>query len=100
MTGDLILVATGRGANVDDLGLEEVGVEYDQKGDQDRRARAAPRVPHIYAVGDVAGYWQLAHTAFREGEIAAENIAGHHAEMSGRRAALHLHRPRDRAPSA
>jgi dihydrolipoamide dehydrogenase len=40
-------------------------------------------VPHIYAVGDVAGYWQLAHTAFREGEVAAENIAGHHAVVEG-----------------
>ncbi len=29
------------------------------------------------------GYWQLAHTAFKEGEVAAENIAGHHVEMSG-----------------
>jgi dihydrolipoamide dehydrogenase len=34
-------------------------------------------VPHIYAVGDCAGYWQLAHTAFREGEVAAENALGH-----------------------
>ena len=34
-------------------------------------------VPHIYAAGDVAGYWQLAHTGFREGEVAAENAMGH-----------------------
>ena len=34
-------------------------------------------VAHIYAVGDCAGYWQLAHTAFREGEVAAENACGH-----------------------
>ena len=33
-------------------------------------------VPHIYAIGDCAGYWQLAHTAFREGEVAAENAHG------------------------
>jgi dihydrolipoamide dehydrogenase len=38
-------------------------------------------VPHIYAAGDVAGYWQLAHTSFREGEIAAENATGHEVEM-------------------
>ena len=36
---------------------------------------------HIYAVGDCAGYWQLAHTAFREGEVAAENACGHEAVM-------------------
>jgi dihydrolipoamide dehydrogenase len=34
-------------------------------------------VPNVYAAGDVAGRWQLAHTAFREGEIAAENAMGH-----------------------
>ena len=80
--GDLILVATGRGATVDGLGLEDVGIAFDKKGittDATRRTS----LPHVYAVGDVAGYWQLAHTAFREGEVAAENIAGHSVEMSG-----------------
>ena len=38
-------------------------------------------VPHVYAAGDVAGRWQLAHTAFREGEIAAENAMGHEARL-------------------
>ena len=41
-------------------------------------------VPHIYAVGDCAGYWQLAHTAFREGEVAAENACGHDAVVDNR----------------
>src|SRR6266576_1156618 len=41
-------------------------------------------VPHIYAVGDCAGYWQLAHTAFREGEVAAENACGHEAVVDNR----------------
>ena len=41
-------------------------------------------VPHIYAVGDCAGYWQLAHTAFREGEVAAENACGHDAIVDAR----------------
>jgi dihydrolipoamide dehydrogenase len=82
VTGDLVLVATGRGANVDGLGLEDIGVAFDKKGITTDRTRKTS-LPHIYAVGDVAGYWQLAHTAFREGEVAAENIAGHHIEMSG-----------------
>lgn len=82
VTGDLVLVATGRGANVEGLGLEAIGVEFDRKGIKTDATRKTS-VPNIYAVGDVAGYWQLAHTAFREGEVAAENIAGHHAEMSG-----------------
>ena len=41
-------------------------------------------MPHIYAVGDCAGYWQLAHTAFREGEVAAENACGHEAVVDNR----------------
>src|SRR6266480_4263583 len=74
---DLMLVAVGRGPTVEDLGLEQIGVEFDKRkgvaADEHRRTT----VGHIYAVGDCAGYWQLAHTAFREGEIAAENAAGH-----------------------
>ncbi len=82
VTGDLVLVATGRGATVDGLGLEDVGIAFDKKGIQTDATRKTS-LPHVYAVGDVAGYWQLAHTAFREGEVAAENIAGHPVEMSG-----------------
>src|SRR5262249_17953396 len=41
-------------------------------------------VGHIYAVGDVAGYWQLAHTAFREGEVAAENALGNDSVVDNR----------------
>jgi dihydrolipoamide dehydrogenase len=82
--GDLMLVATGRGPLVEGLGLEEIGVELDRRkgiaADEHRRTT----VSHIYAVGDCAGYWQLAHTAFREGEIAAENAMGHEAVMENR----------------
>jgi dihydrolipoamide dehydrogenase len=81
---DLMLVATGRGPTVEGLGLEDVGVEFDpRKGiaaDERRRTTAQ----HIYAVGDCAGYWQLAHTAFREGEVAAENAMGHDAVVDNR----------------
>src|SRR5712692_412759 len=81
---DLMLVSVGRGPLVQDLGLEEIGVQLDpRKGiaaDEHRRTT----VPHIYAVGDCAGYWQLAHTAFREGEVAAENAMGHDAVMADR----------------
>ncbi|MGH3046695.1 MAG: dihydrolipoyl dehydrogenase, partial [Gaiellaceae bacterium] len=81
---DLMLVATGRGPNVQDLGLDAIGVEPDEKkgiaADEHRRTT----VEHIYAVGDCAGYWQLAHTAFREGEVAAENAMGHEAVVDNR----------------
>ena len=81
---DLMLVATGRGPVTQELGLEEIGVELDPKkgiaADEHRRTT----VQHIYAVGDCAGYWQLAHTAFREGEVAAENAMGHEAVVDNR----------------
>ncbi len=81
---DLMLVSVGRAPLVEGLGLEEIGVEFDRsKGiaaDEHRRTT----VPHIYAVGDCAGYWQLAHTAFREGEVAAENAMGHDAVVEAR----------------
>jgi dihydrolipoamide dehydrogenase len=82
--GDLMLVAVGRGPTVEGLGLEQIGVEFDKRkgiaADEHRRTT----VPHIYAVGDCAGYWQLAHTAFREGEVAAENACGHEAVVDNR----------------
>jgi dihydrolipoamide dehydrogenase len=81
---DLMLVSVGRGPLVEGLGLEEIGVEYDRRkgiaADEHRRTT----VPHVYAVGDCAGYWQLAHTAFREGEVAAENALGHDAVVDNR----------------
>jgi dihydrolipoamide dehydrogenase len=81
---DLMLVSVGRAQLVENLGLEEIGVELDpRKGiaaDEHRRTT----VEHIYAVGDCAGYWQLAHTAFREGEVAAENAMGHEAVVDNR----------------
>jgi dihydrolipoyl dehydrogenase len=81
---DLMLVSVGRGPVVEGLGLENAGVQFDKRkgiaADDHRRTT----VPHIYAVGDCAGYWQLAHTAFREGEVAAENACGHDAIVDNR----------------
>jgi dihydrolipoamide dehydrogenase len=84
VSADLMLVSVGRGLLVEGLGLEAIGVELDaRKGiaaDEHRRTT----VPHVYAVGDCAGSWQLAHTAFREGEVAAENALGHDAVVDNR----------------
>jgi dihydrolipoamide dehydrogenase len=84
LQADLMLVSVGRGPLVEGLGLEEIGVELDRRkgiaADEHRRTT----VQHIYAVGDCAGYWQLAHTAFREGEVAAENACGHDAVVDNR----------------
>ena len=81
---DLMLVSVGRAPLVEGLGLETLGVEFDKRkgiaADEHRRTTAQ----HVYAVGDCAGYWQLAHTAFREGEVAAENAMGHDAVVDNR----------------
>jgi len=78
---DLMLVSVGRAPLVEGIGLENAGVAYDKRTGIQTDARRRTSVPDIYAAGDVAGYWQLAHTSFREGEIAAENAMGHDAEI-------------------
>ncbi|MEK6608211.1 MAG: dihydrolipoyl dehydrogenase [Myxococcota bacterium] len=73
---DAILVTVGRAPVTDTLDLARAGVKTDAKGfipvDEARRTN----VPHIYAIGDIAGGPMLAHKAYREGEVAAEVIAG------------------------
>jgi dihydrolipoamide dehydrogenase len=81
---DLMLVSVGRGPLVDDLGLEAAGIEHDRRKGIATDDHRRTSVPNIYAVGDCAGYWQLAHTAFREGEVAAENACGHEATVDVR----------------
>jgi dihydrolipoamide dehydrogenase len=73
---DLMLVAVGRSPLVEGIGLEAAGVAYDRRTGIATDERRCTSVAHIYAVGDCAGHWQLAHTAFREGEVAAENACG------------------------
>jgi len=78
---DLMLVSVGRAPLVEGIGLEQAGVDFDPKKGIATDGHRRTSVPHIYAAGDVAGYWQLAHTSFREGEIAAENALGHEVEI-------------------
>jgi dihydrolipoamide dehydrogenase len=79
VNADLMLVSVGRAPLVNDLGLGEVGIQFDLRKGIATDDRRRTSLPHVYAVGDCAGYWQLAHTDFREGEVAAENACGHHA---------------------
>jgi dihydrolipoamide dehydrogenase len=81
---DLMLVSVGRAPLVEGIGLEAAGVQFDKRKGIAADERRRTSVPHIYAVGDCAGYWQLAHTAFREGEVAAENACGHDAVVDNR----------------
>jgi dihydrolipoamide dehydrogenase len=84
VTADLMLVAVGRGPLVSGLGLEWIGVEFDRRTGIVTDAHRRTTLPHIYAVGDCAGHWQLAHTAFREGVVAAENACGHQVTVGAR----------------
>jgi dihydrolipoamide dehydrogenase len=76
LPADKILVAVGFRPNSEGLGLEKVGVKIGPKGfvEVDEQLRTA--VPSIYAIGDLVGAPFLAHKASKEGEIAAEAIAG------------------------
>jgi dihydrolipoamide dehydrogenase len=72
----IALVAVGRTPNVEDLGLETVGVKLAGQIIQvDDRCRTS--VPGIYAVGDCAETRQYAHLASRMGVVAADNATGH-----------------------
>jgi dihydrolipoamide dehydrogenase len=77
LEADKVLVAVGFKPNSADLGLEDVGVETDDKGHIKVDDTMRTSVEGIYAVGDVARPPYLAHKATREGEVAAEVIAGH-----------------------
>src|SRR5947207_14226090 len=55
---DLMLVSVGRGPVVEGFGLEEIGVQFDKRTGIDADERRQTTLPHIYAVGDCAGYWQ------------------------------------------
>jgi dihydrolipoamide dehydrogenase len=72
---ELMLVATGRAANIEAIGLETTKVET-ERGVIKVNGRMRTREPHVYAIGDVIGGLWLAHTAAHEGLIAAHTIAG------------------------
>lgn len=74
-----VLVAVGFVPNTAGLGLEAAGVRLDARGHVAVDERAMTNVEGIFAIGDVSGGPYLAHKAFREGEVAAEVIAGRHA---------------------
>jgi dihydrolipoamide dehydrogenase len=76
---DRVLCAIGFKPNAKGIGLEEVGVKLDQRGHVIIDDQFRTNVPGIYAIGDVCGVPYLAHKASKEGEIAAEIIAGHKA---------------------
>ncbi|MBI2762701.1 MAG: dihydrolipoyl dehydrogenase [Chloroflexi bacterium] len=75
LTADLLLVATGRAPNIEDVGLETTRAEI-ERGFVKVDGRMRTREPHLYAIGDIVGGLLLAHTAAHEGIVAAHVIAG------------------------
>ncbi len=76
MKADVVLVAIGRRAYTDHVGLQEAGVALDERGRVQVDAHYATNVPGIYAIGDVIAGPMLAHKAEEEGVALAERLAG------------------------
>ncbi|MCP5463948.1 MAG: dihydrolipoyl dehydrogenase [Deltaproteobacteria bacterium] len=74
---DYVLVAIGRRPNGSGLGLDNAGVELNERGFIKVQDNRQTNVNHIYAIGDVAGDPMLAHKASHEARVAVEAIAGH-----------------------
>jgi dihydrolipoamide dehydrogenase len=78
---DAVLMSIGRKPFTQGLGLSEIGVELDKGGVKtDEQMRT--NIPGIYAAGDVNGRSMLAHTAYREAEVAVNNMVGKKDAMS------------------
>lgn len=76
LKAETILVAVGRAANLDGLGLERIGVTFDRRGLKvDSRLRTTQG--HIYGAGDVTGTYQFTHAAAYEGGIVLSNAILH-----------------------
>lgn len=75
---DIVLVAAGRAANIEQIGLKEAGVALTDRGFIKINERMETSAKGIYAIGDVAGPPMLAHKGEREGMIVAQVIAGVH----------------------
>ncbi|AMQ07366.1 MULTISPECIES: dihydrolipoyl dehydrogenase [Sporosarcina] len=78
---DYVLVTVGRRPNTDEIGLEEMGIKFLERGliEVDKQCRTS--IPNIYAIGDIVPGLQLAHKASYEAKIAAEAISGEKSEV-------------------
>jgi len=81
---DRVLVAVGRSANGNAIDAAAAGVTVDKRGIIGVDKQMRTNVPHIFAVGDIAGAPMLAHKATHEAKVAAEVAAGHKAAFDAR----------------
>ncbi|KAJ8687482.1 hypothetical protein QAD02_023276 [Eretmocerus hayati] len=73
---NVLLVCVGRRPYTEGLGLEEIGIEKDEKGRIPVNSRFQTVIPNIYAIGDCIHGPMLAHKAEDEGIVTVEGIAG------------------------
>jgi len=83
-TYDYVLVAVGRSPNGKRIGAEAAGVKVDERGFIPVDKQMRTNVPHIFAIGDIAGQPMLAHKATHEAKVAAEVAAGHKSAFDAR----------------
>ena len=75
VNADIVLMSVGRAPNLSGMGFEEAGLDFDRRGIKaDDQMRT--NLPNVYAIGDVTGKSQLAHSATRMGEVALNTILG------------------------
>lgn len=77
LEADKVMLAINFRPNVENIGLETVGVKLTDRGAIAIDDQMRTNVPNIYAIGDVATEYRLAHIASAMGLVAAEAIAGH-----------------------
>lgn len=81
-SADIALVSVGRVLNTSSIGLEKAGVLVNDNGIIPVNEKMETNVSGIYAVGDIASKWWLAHVASHQGLVAASNACGDKVHMN------------------
>ena len=74
--GSHLLVATGRVPNTDDLGLDSIGLQTNDRGYLTTNGRLETAIPGIWALGDINQRGAFTHTSYHDYEILSANLAG------------------------
>jgi dihydrolipoamide dehydrogenase len=81
---DLVLLSVGRSPNGKLIGADNAGVAVTDRGYINVDTQMRTNVPHIHAIGDIAGQPMLAHKAVHEAHVAAEAAAGQKSHFDAR----------------
>jgi dihydrolipoamide dehydrogenase len=79
---EIALVSVGRSLNLQNIGLDKAGIKLTDNGLVAVNDKMETSIPDIYAIGDIASRWWLAHVASHQGTIAASNACGHTAHIN------------------